>query len=69
MFNGDYVTVSIQVSAAVVDEVYNKWKQKGFPYYPTDYTWRKSEFAKLIRFDRSTLYKRISLANSDLRQV
>ena len=55
MFNGDYVTVSIQVSAAVVDEVYNKWKQKGFPYYPTDYTWRKSEFAKLIRFDRSTL--------------
>ena len=59
MFNGDYVTVSIQVSAAVVDEVYNKWKQKGFPYYPTDYTWRKSEFAKLIRFDRSTLYKPI----------
>ena len=57
MFNGDNVTVSIQVSDAAVNEVYDIWKAKGFPYYPTDYNWRKGEFAKMMRFDRSTLLK------------
>ena len=49
--------MSIQVSDAAVNEVYDMWKAKGFPQYPTDYNWRKSEFAKMIRFDRSTLLK------------
>jgi len=49
--------MSIQVSDAAVNEVYDTWKANGFPYYPTDYNWRKSEFAKMIRFDRSTLLK------------
>ena len=41
----------------LIDDVYDEWKSKGFPHYPTDYAWRKSEFAKLLRFDRSTLFK------------
>jgi len=41
----------------LIDEVYDKWKAKGFPHYPTDYNWRKTQFAKMIRFDRSTLLK------------
>ena len=49
--------MSIQVSEAAINEVYDMWKAKGFPQYPTDYNWRKSEFAKMIRFDRSTLLK------------
>ena len=57
MFNGDNVTMSIQVSDAAVNEVYDTWKAKGFPHYPSDYNWRKTQFAKMIRFDRSTLLK------------
>jgi len=49
--------MSIQVSDAAVNEVYDIWKAKGFPHYPTDYNWRKTQFAKMIRFDRSTLLK------------
>ena len=41
----------------LIDEVYDKWKAKGFPHYPTDYNWRKTQFAKMIKFDRSTLLK------------
>ena len=47
----------IQITDQLIDDVYNDWKEKGFPHYPTDYNWRKSEFAKLLRFDRSTLLK------------
>ena len=47
----------IQISDAAVDAVYDYWKDSGFPHYPTDYNWRKKHFAKLIRFDRSTLFK------------
>ena len=57
MFDGDNVTVSIQISDEVINEVYEKRKAAGFPYYPTDYKWRQHEFNKLIRFDRSTLFK------------
>ena len=49
--------MSIQVSDAAVNEVYDTWKAKGFPHYPSDYNWRKTQFAKMIRFDRSTLLK------------
>ena len=49
--------MSIQVSEAAVDAVYDYWKDSGFPHYPTDYNWRKNQFGKLIRFDRSTLFK------------
>ena len=46
-----------RISTAAVDAVYDYWKDSGFPYYPTDYNWRKGEFAKMMRFDRSTLFK------------
>ena len=47
----------VQVSDAAVDAVYDYWKDSGFPHYPTDYSWRKNQFSKLIKFDRSTLFK------------
>ena len=47
----------IEISDSLVDEVYDELKSRGFPQYPTDYNWRKKEFAKLLRFDRSTLFK------------
>ena len=57
MFDGDYGSMSIQIDDTIINEVYDMWKEKGFPYYPTDYNWRKKEFTKLLRFDRSTLFK------------
>ena len=47
----------IQITDQLIDSVYDELKSKGFPHYPTDYNWRKKEFAKLLRFDRSTLFK------------
>ena len=47
----------ISVSDSTINEVYDMWKAKGFPHYPNDYIWRKSEFAKMVGFDRSTLLK------------
>ena len=49
--------MSIQVSDAQVNDVYDRVKTKGFPYYPSDYKSRLHEFNKLIQFDRSTLFK------------
>jgi len=49
--------MSIQVSDAQVNDVYDRVKAKGFPYYPSDYKSRLHEFNKLIQFDRSTLFK------------
>ena len=57
MFNGDNVRVPIQITDSLVDAVYDQWKTKGFPHYPTDYNWRNKEFSKLLKFDRSTLLK------------
>jgi hypothetical protein len=47
----------IQITDQLIDSVYDELKSRGFPHYPTDYNWRKKEFAKLLRFDRSTLFK------------
>ncbi len=41
----------------IINYVYDKWIAKGFPHYPTDYASRKSHFSKMIRFDRSVLFK------------
>ena len=57
MSYGDYGTMSIQVSEAAINEVYDKFKAEGFPHYPTDYNWRRLEFEKLIRFDRSKMLR------------
>ena len=49
--------MSIQITDEVVNIVYDEWKLKGFPYYPTDHKWRQHEFNKLVGFDRSTIFK------------
>ena len=38
-----------------IKEVHDSWKQKGFPYYPTDTKWRNEIFNQLINFKRDTL--------------
>ena len=57
MFDRDNDTMPIQITDNLIDNVYDELKSRGFPHYPTDYNWRKKEFAKLLRFDRSTLFK------------
>ena len=57
MFDGDNVPMQIQITDEAVNAVYDEWQRKGFPYYSTDHKWRSHEFNKLIRFDRSTLFK------------
>jgi len=47
----------IQVSEELVNEVYEEWIGRGFPDYPKDLKWRQKEFNKLIKFDRSILFK------------
>ena len=49
--------MSVQVSDEAINEVYEKFKALGFPHYPTDYNWRRLEFEKLIRFDRSKMLR------------
>ena len=39
-------------------EVHDSWKEKGFPYYPTDSKWRNDIFNQLINFKRDTLVDR-----------
>ena len=39
-------------------EVHDSWKQKGFPYYPTDSKWRNEMFNQLITFQRDKLVDR-----------
>ena len=41
-----------------IKEVHDSWKQKGFPYYPTDTKWRNDIFNQLINFKRDTLIDR-----------
>ena len=57
MFDGDHGSMSIQITDEIIHQVWYEWKTKDFPHYPTNYQWRKKEFAKLLRFDRSTLFK------------
>ena len=41
-----------------IKEVHDSWKQKGFPYYPTDSKWRNDIFNQLVNFKRDTLVDR-----------
>ena len=38
-----------------IKEVHDSWKQKGFPFYPTDNKWRDNIFNQLVNFKRDTL--------------
>lgn len=40
-----------------VYEIFNHYRQEGFPYYSTDEEYRKNEFRKLMKYDRSNLFQ------------
>ena len=40
-----------------IDLVFNYWKKRGFPYYPTDKQWRDKQFEKLQNTDISSIIK------------
>lgn len=40
-----------------IDEVFNYYRKKGFPYFPTDEVFRKKEFEKFLKVDYISLYK------------
>lgn len=37
------------------DRVFRHYREQGFPYYPTDHTWRQREFIKLKNFNYGSL--------------
>jgi len=39
----------------ILQQVHDSWKEKGFPYYPTDENWRKDKYDLLVSFTRSKL--------------
>ena len=41
-----------------IKQVHDDWKNKGFPYYPTDTKWRNDIFNQLVNFRRDTLIDR-----------
>ena len=42
----------------ILQEVHDSWKEKGFPYYPTNKEWRNEIFNQLVNFKRDTLIDR-----------
>lgn len=38
-------------------KIFSYYNQNGFPYYPTDMDYRKKEFNKLLKYDRSNLFE------------
>lgn len=40
---------------ALVEEIFTYYRQKGFPYYPTDDAFRNKELTKLTRYDFTNL--------------
>ena len=41
-----------------IKEVHDSWKEKGFPYYPTDTKWRNEILNQLVNYKRDTLIDR-----------
>ena len=48
----------MSASDELIQQVHDDWKEKGFPYYPTDDDWRNQIFEQLINFKRDTLVDR-----------
>ena len=42
----------------ILQETHDQWKEKGFPYYPTNKKWRDEIFNQLVNFRRDTLIDR-----------
>lgn len=40
-----------------IDNVYNYYKEKGFPYFSTDENFRNTEYDKFINYDDSNIFK------------
>ena len=38
-----------------INEVHSYWSQRGFPYYPTDKSWRQEKFKELMQTDYKSL--------------
>ena len=38
-----------------INQVYSYWSQRGFPYYPTDKSWRQEKFDTLMKTDYKSL--------------
>ena len=41
-----------------LQQIHDEWKDKGFPYYPTNQKWRDEIFNQLVNFRRDTLIDR-----------
>ena len=41
-----------------LQQIHDDWKTKGFPYYPTDESWRNNIYKQLVSFKRDTLVDR-----------
>jgi len=48
----------MSASEELIQEVYDDWKEKGFPYYSTDDAWRNQRFEQLINYKRDVLVDR-----------
>ena len=46
------------IEDTILQQVHDDWKQRGFPYYPTNKIWRDNIFNQLINFRRDTLVDR-----------
>ena len=49
---------AIEKEQLVVQQVHDDWKERGFPYYPTDENWRNHIYKQLVSFKRDTLVDR-----------
>ena len=41
-----------------IKQIHDDWKNRGFPYYPTNKRWRDEIFNQLVNFRRDTLIDR-----------
>ena len=44
----------MSASEELIQQVYDDWKEKGFPYYPKDEDWRNNIFKQLVNLGRIT---------------
>ena len=51
------------IEDTILQQVHDDWKQRGFPYYPTNKIWRDNIFNQLINFRRDCFFA-ISLFNN-----
>ncbi len=48
----------MSVSDELIQQVYDEWREKGFPYYSTDDDWRNQRFEQLMNYKRDVLVDR-----------